>query len=129
MCPATGELRPPPASTMRDLPHTSACNESAQPCASRANWERVSMNAPTQSQKAQDRKSTRLNSSHGYISYAVFCLKKKKKKNRIDKQHDNSKTKCSPRNRSNVTKLRCTYRYDTDPIQTASAVYEINSSH
>src|SRR2546429_4221962 len=27
-----------------------------------------------------DRKSTRLNSSHGYISYAVFCLKKKQKK-------------------------------------------------
>src|SRR2546422_4864229 len=29
---------------------------------------------------AGDRKSTRLNSSHGYISYAVFCLKKKKKR-------------------------------------------------
>src|SRR5256884_2008595 len=29
-------------------------------------------------QPAEDRKSTRLNSSHGYISYAVFCLKKKK---------------------------------------------------
>src|SRR5438132_8028476 len=29
----------------------------------------------------QDRKSTRLNSSHTVISYAVFCLKKKKKKN------------------------------------------------
>src|SRR2546422_1358393 len=29
---------------------------------------------------ATDRKSTRLNSSHGYISYAVFCLKKKKNK-------------------------------------------------
>src|SRR5687768_17989506 len=28
--------------------------------------------------EAIDRKSTRLNSSHGYISYAVFCLKKKK---------------------------------------------------
>src|SRR2546429_3539374 len=28
----------------------------------------------------RDRKSTRLNSSHGYISYAVFCLKKKKQK-------------------------------------------------
>src|SRR2546429_3080952 len=27
--------------------------------------------------KSVDRKSTRLNSSHGYISYAVFCLKKK----------------------------------------------------
>src|SRR5687768_17662323 len=32
-----------------------------------------------------DRKSTRLNSSHGYISYAVFCLKKKKK-------HDDTST-------------------------------------
>src|SRR3989449_6233976 len=29
---------------------------------------------------AGDRKSTRLNSSHGYISYAVFCLKKKNEK-------------------------------------------------
>src|SRR5205809_2274877 len=28
--------------------------------------------------RATDRKSTRLNSSHGYISYAVFCLKKKR---------------------------------------------------
>src|SRR5687768_17853939 len=35
-----------------------------------------------------DRKSTRLNSSHGYISYAVFCLKKKKDDNaRADAQH------------------------------------------
>src|SRR3989449_1003514 len=33
-----------------------------------------------------DRKSTRLNSSHGYISYAVFCLKKKKKR-----QHNGTK--------------------------------------
>src|SRR2546422_4823816 len=31
-------------------------------------------------QRIRDRKSTRLNSSHGYISYAVFCLKKKNKK-------------------------------------------------
>src|SRR5688572_32160792 len=30
-----------------------------------------------------DRKSTRLNSSHSQISYAVFCLKKKKKKNKL----------------------------------------------
>src|SRR2546429_5305557 len=34
----------------------------------------------SQSRCAGDRKSTRLNSSHGYISYAVFCLKKKKHK-------------------------------------------------
>src|SRR2546422_4094331 len=33
----------------------------------------------------RDRKSTRLNSSHGYISYAVFCLKKKKKTNITNK--------------------------------------------
>src|SRR2546422_7613547 len=32
----------------------------------------------TVSTPPRDRKSTRLNSSHGYISYAVFCLKKKK---------------------------------------------------
>src|SRR5256884_4503772 len=31
----------------------------------------------------EDRKSTRLNSSHGYISYAVFCLKKKNKANNL----------------------------------------------
>src|SRR3712207_8988807 len=34
-------------------------------------------------QAALDRKSTRLNSSHANISYAVFCLKKKKKKNKL----------------------------------------------
>src|SRR2546429_4702024 len=32
--------------------------------------------------ESRDRKSTRLNSSHGYISYAVFCLKKKKQHDR-----------------------------------------------
>src|SRR5438105_8628231 len=35
---------------------------------------------PPQTRKMLDRKSTRLNSSHEWISYAVFCLKKKKKK-------------------------------------------------
>src|SRR5687768_18593577 len=41
----------------------------------------------------EDRKSTRLNSSHGYISYAVFCLKKKKKKTHnkaTNSQHNNN---------------------------------------
>src|SRR5207245_11759971 len=36
--------------------------------------------APWRYWRKTDRKSTRLNSSHGSISYAVFCLKKKKKK-------------------------------------------------
>src|SRR2546422_5948163 len=35
----------------------------------------------------RDRKSTRLNSSHGYISYAVFCLKKKKKKTKLSHEY------------------------------------------
>src|SRR2546422_5308390 len=38
------------------------------------------LNPSSQACPDLDRKSTRLNSSHGYISYAVFCLKKKKKK-------------------------------------------------
>src|SRR5687768_17910794 len=36
-----------------------------------------------QTDGGEDRKSTRLNSSHGYISYAVFCLKKKNNKTQI----------------------------------------------
>src|SRR2546422_7250732 len=40
---------------------------------------------------SSDRKSTRLNSSHGYISYAVFCLKKKKKKKTCKKYHRDDK--------------------------------------
>src|SRR5687768_18277598 len=36
--------------------------------------------------EAADRKSTRLNSSHGYISYAVFCLKKKNPLCRIPRE-------------------------------------------
>src|SRR5687768_17956920 len=43
---------------------------------------------------AQDRKSTRLNSSHGYISYAVFCLKKKKKKKQKHQQTHNTDMAC-----------------------------------
>src|SRR2546422_2065244 len=43
-----------------------------------------------------DRKSTRLNSSHGYISYAVFCLKKKKKQCCIDtRRKDEQQHKCN----------------------------------
>src|SRR2546422_8435905 len=38
--------------------------------------------------RERDRKSTRLNSSHGYISYAVFCLKKKKKQKKENKRYD-----------------------------------------
>src|SRR2546429_1394841 len=37
-------------------------------------------------QSGRDRKSTRLNSSHGYISYAVFCLKKKHREIRTSRK-------------------------------------------
>src|SRR2546422_7547255 len=40
---------------------------------------------------SSDRKSTRLNSSHGYISYAVFCLKKKKKTTKIETDANSAK--------------------------------------
>src|SRR3712207_7754776 len=39
--------------------------------------------------RRQDRESTRLNSSHANISYAVFCLKKKKKRNKLYRACDN----------------------------------------
>src|SRR2546429_1247895 len=42
--------------------------------------DRLPRNVNDKFDRKADRKSTRLNSSHGYISYAVFCLKKKKKK-------------------------------------------------
>src|SRR5258708_24537463 len=46
------------------------------------------MAGPAASRAKRDRKSTRLNSSHQIISYAVFCLKKKKtKKNSYDREH------------------------------------------
>src|SRR2546422_5988510 len=50
-----------------------------------------------QRERLGDRKSTRLNSSHGYISYAVFCLKKKKKKERSKRDHTTSE--CAARRR------------------------------
>src|SRR2546429_5277918 len=54
--------------------------------------------APTTTSSTTDRKSTRLNSSHGYISYAVFCLKKKKRE--IEIAHEllliRSRNKTSP---------------------------------
>src|SRR2546422_7863648 len=46
-----------------------------------------------------DRKSTRLNSSHGYISYAVFCLKKKKKKRTKQETKKNTDNKRKKINR------------------------------
>src|SRR2546422_5541028 len=56
-------------------------------------WYRPWCGAPARrgraSRGSRDRKSTRLNSSHGYISYAVFCLKKKKTTHRTCPEQEN----------------------------------------
>src|SRR2546427_8743016 len=55
--------------------HKPLCRETPPPLTSR----QYTPSGPTSTKSISDRKSTRLNSSHSQISYAVFCLKKKKK--------------------------------------------------
>src|SRR2546422_7140709 len=76
-------IRRPPRSTL--FPYTTLFRSSpttgptarAAASASSPGTSRRSSPSTTADQEQGDRKSTRLNSSHGYISYAVFCLKKK----------------------------------------------------
>src|SRR2546422_2745264 len=73
-------IRRPPRSTL--FPYTTLFRSSTRRCASSrsASCFAASLRKSTSRwDRSRDRKSTRLNSSHGYISYAVFCLKKKKK--------------------------------------------------
>src|SRR5438105_12463608 len=87
-------IRQPPRSTL--FPYTtlfrSKCADEYSTVAAFANLEvqrkdeirpllLMDHHVPAASVRSRDRKSTRLNSSHEWISYAVFCLKKKKKKN------------------------------------------------
>src|SRR2546422_2037254 len=60
--------------TVRELHRCMAATVSPSPLLPR--WEVGVPDVPNAKPRT-DRKSTRLNSSHGYISYAVFCLKKK----------------------------------------------------
>src|SRR5437762_14322540 len=80
-------IRRPPRSTL--FPYTTLFRSARR----RVRGPRRDARTPTlpraRSRNLQDRKSTRLNSSHRCISYAVFCLKKKKKtkkKNKIKKK-------------------------------------------
>src|SRR2546422_3358236 len=57
--------------------------------------------------REQDRKSTRLNSSHGYISYAVFCLKKKKKRKQQTKKRVQEDMQQHDRARRSSTSSQC----------------------
>src|SRR2546422_5223793 len=85
--PDAGVIATSPATAPEAAPSTvglprMAHSVNIQPSAAAAVAVLVTTNALVASLPAADRKSTRLNSSHGYISYAVFCLKKKKKKYR-----------------------------------------------
>src|SRR2546430_8875720 len=77
-------IRRPPRSTL--FPYTTLFRSSVPRGIDRIFVEGHSVSASngaqrrTETQPRLDRKSTRLNSSHSQISYAVFCLKKKKKK-------------------------------------------------
>src|SRR5205085_3933028 len=72
-------IRRPPRSTL--FPYTTLFRS---PCIAPANLASELLTSPGSNTLSSttmiDRKSTRLNSSHSQISYAVFCLKKKKKK-------------------------------------------------
>src|SRR2546426_7234218 len=71
-------IRRPPRSTL--FPYTTLFRSHVEvrPRGGRDGRERARLDAPDGA-RCRDRKSTRLNSSHLVISYAVFCLKKKKK--------------------------------------------------
>src|SRR3989449_7377404 len=74
----SGQRLPPTWRVLRRLPA-----ESLAAAAKGTEADRCTPHLPRRADTlVRDRKSTRLNSSHGYISYAVFCLKKKKKKSR-----------------------------------------------
>src|SRR2546422_3635489 len=69
-------IRRPPRSTL--FPYTTLFRSSAEHLDDAMTADRLFQGMVQVAHRRLDRKSTRLNSSHGYISYAVFCLKKKK---------------------------------------------------
>src|SRR5438128_8111468 len=94
-------IRRPPRSTL--FPYTTLFRSSHavpdRPAPGRRVRERRGEPVPE-----RDRKSTRLNSSHGSISYAVFCLKKKKKKIK-KKANENNIKETSTRKKTPLARL------------------------
>src|SRR2546426_4379588 len=75
-------IRRPPRSTL--FPYTTLFRSWPFRDSERIFWEQEQQVRPSGSCRYErDRKSTRLNSSHLVISYAVFCLKKKKKQRKV----------------------------------------------
>src|SRR2546430_13223097 len=85
-------IRRPPRSTL--FPYTTLFRSVVAVCPEALSGEPAVSLCPRVHAKAfacTDRKSTRLNSSHSQISYAVFCLKKKKVKNKAPTHWTNAK--------------------------------------
>src|SRR2546427_8799266 len=89
-------IRRPPRSTL--FPYTTLFRSTTQPNRWEAEIQREASRGcpvlPAAGRSFKDRKSTRLNSSHSQISYAVFCLKKKKKR-RYSTARENSILACT----------------------------------
>src|SRR5436189_1675053 len=98
-------IRRPPRSTL--FPYTTLFRSNAGDVVPLADEEHAArLLRRSVGDRAADRKSTRLNSSHRCISYAVFCLKKKKKINII-------------RHKNNTTAYTSTTHYTTYRLDTA----------
>src|SRR5437667_1053164 len=83
-------IRRPPRSTL--FPYTTLFRSEPDPGGGDLRQRRLGQDGDHRRGGAEDRKSTRLNSSHITISYAVFCLKKKKKKRVLSSQKTSNNT-------------------------------------
>src|SRR5688500_19265716 len=85
-------IPPPPSSTL--FPYTTlfrsqrSCNAAQHVDQEEVPATQPALEAGTEKEQSEDRKSTRLNSSHLVISYAVFCLKKKIEKDTPSKMQN-----------------------------------------
>src|SRR5688572_32167660 len=83
-----GPASPPPAAaqtsaaTSRAAPLRGSLEQRLSALLDEPPFNRASWGVYVMDDRGRDRKSTRLNSSHSQISYAVFCLKKKRKQNK-----------------------------------------------
>src|SRR5207249_7519873 len=85
-------IRPPPRSTL--FPYTTLFRSTIGQLRISDLAMKVAGNLASTTKMSTDRKSTRLNSSHVSISYAVFCLKKKKKEQKPSPLHSRPRRPC-----------------------------------
>src|SRR2546426_2208931 len=98
-------IRRPPRSTL--FPYTTLFRSLERPAVHRSGQQRPLALQLGRLQERADRKSTRLNSSHLVISYAVFCLKKKKKKCKMRSATDDRKNWRITSNRYSEDDIQC----------------------